>query len=160
MVVFSIFQTVKWIPIFLLLLVASCSMNAEQEQSLNQATSLYLDAHNNGYVMSYVAMIYPDAVKYYKSKGDNYFKSKFELISEENKSSILQDGILKEIRSKDENIQVHYNFIEVDNLTSSRKNRSIIAISEDNGKSWFFLDKEDYLNNDIVDKENRLIDFK
>lgn len=135
-------------------------MNAEQERSLNQAMSSYVNAHNNGAVLSFVSFTHPNAVAYYKSKGDDVFKEKFELISDGYEMSFLQDGIIREIESKDGHIHVYYEFIRIDNTTLNGEEITVVAISEDDGKSWYFIDKEDYLNDDIFEEKFRLIDFK
>ena len=33
----------------------------------------------------------------------------------------------------------------------------ILAISNDNGVNWFFVDEEDYANNNIISEKDRLI---
>lgn len=150
----------KWIPALLLLFMVACSMNAEQERSLNQAMSSYVNSYNNGAVLSYVSFTHPNVVSYYKNKGDEVFKEKFELMTEDYESSFLQDGIIRQIVSKNEKIHVHYQFLKFDNTSTMGYEIAVVALSEDDGRSWYFIDREDYINDAILDKEFRLIDFK
>ena len=144
---------------FILLLIASCTLSSSQEASLHKALTAYLDAHNNGVVMAYVGYTHPKVVGYYEDQGDSSFREKFELFSSENGGDYLQDGTLKEIQKKGKQIHVRYVFeshTEVD-YDARVKDLGLIAISVDEGKSWYFVQEEDYTNDNIFSKDERLI---
>jgi hypothetical protein len=136
-----------------------CSLNADQEASLNRAMMSYVNSHNNGTVMSFVSFTHPDVVGYYENKGDEAFRKKFELFAEEDGGDFLQDGIIREIESEGNNIHVEYTFMSIENRIYEQvgKELEIIAISEDNGSTWFFVDATDYINDAIFDKKKRLL---
>lgn len=120
----------------------------------------YINARNEGIATAYVAYTHPNAVAHYQALGDSTFKSKFSL-SDVNKQAFLQDGTIREIESKGNKIHVLYSFTgvfisEFDTYKSDRE-MEIFAISEDSGHSWFFIEKDDYNNDNILSPEDRLI---
>jgi hypothetical protein len=149
---------VKYFAILLLILATSCSLNADQEASLNDAMVSYVNSKNNGVVMSYVAFTHPNAVAYYKEKGDSVFTAKFDLSNSEYEP-FLQDGNIKEIESDGNRITVKYNFLNItgDFFEESAEDFVLYAISEDAGLTWFFIEEADYFNNDIISSEDRMI---
>lgn len=134
-------------------------MNADQEASLSEAVSFYLDAKNEGRVKVFVGFTHPDVVVYYKNQGDSIFTEKFDLSFDGESYSYLHDGQIKEIETKDEFIHVKYNFVSVDDYyyEVDQMEVHIYAISEDHGNSWFFMEEIDYLNDDIMKSKHRLI---
>lgn len=159
---FHYFQTMKYCYFcFILLLVASCSLSSSQEASLNKALTSYLDAHNNGEVMAFVAYTHPNVVGFYQDQGDSLFREKFELFSPENGGDYLQDGTLREIEKKNKDIHVRYlfdSYTEFDFQVDS-KELGLIAVSVDDGKSWYFVFEEDYTNEKIFSKDEQLIEL-
>lgn len=108
--------------------------------------------------MSYVGYTHPSAVAFYKSAGDSVFKINFDLSNDEERP-FFQDGIIQTIESKGSTIHVKYEFqkIENDNYFIDVADIIVIAISEDDGKTWFFVEEKDYLNDKIIPKKDRLI---
>lgn len=146
---------------FILLLVGACTLSSSQEATLHKAVTSYVDAHNNGEVMAYVGYTHPNAVGFYEEQGDSVFREKFELFSPINGGNFLEEGNVKQIVKKNGQIHVHYlfdSYSEVD-YESSTDELGIIAISIDNGVTWFFTEKEDYTNEKIFSKDEQLIDF-
>lgn len=144
--------------IILLLFVCSCSLNADQEASLHQAMVSYVNARNNGAVMSYVGYTHPNVVAFYKSQGDSLFKAHFDVSNEEERP-FFQDGIVKSIVSEGQTIHVQYAFERfqyIEGMTDVAE-VTVFAISENDGKSWFFADNEAYYNDQIIPKTKRLI---
>lgn len=139
-----------------LLLLTACSLNATQEASLNNAKTSFINAKNNGSVMSYVAFTLPDAVAYYQKQGDSVFQKRFDL-SENNYNTFIQDGNIRKITQKDGVIQVKFEFLEVNMDEVSKENQILYAMSDNDGESWFFLEEEDYFNDAIFSPEKRLI---
>lgn len=159
MFIFPYIHTVKHFYLFLLLfIIGSCSLNATQESALNQSKNEYVGARNEGVIISYVAYTHPNVVGYYKELGDKAFIDKFDL-----KVGVgalyLQDGSIKETNWDGDKIQVKYDFLGVFE-TQYRLERnlvSIYALSADDGKTWHFLEQEDYFNDKIIKPKDRLI---
>ena len=148
----------KIFAVLLVFVLVGCSLNADQEASLNDAVVSYVNSKNNGVVMSYVAFTHPDAVAFYKDKGDSAFTEKFDLSNSEY-DPFLQDGNIKEIKSSGENITVKYNFLNItgDYFEEVASDFVLFAISSDGGETWFFIEEADYYNNDIISSESRMI---
>lgn len=139
-------------------MLSSCALNADQESSLHTAMVSYINSRNNGAVMSYVGYTHPNAVAFYKNSGNEAFKSNFDLSNDEERP-FFQDGIIKTIESKGNTIHVKYEFQKIENedYIVDIANIIVIAISEDDGQTWFFVDEKDYLNDKIIPKKERLI---
>lgn len=144
--------------ILLLLVIFSCSLSAEQEKSLSEAQRAYLDARNKPDVLKYVGYTHPNVIAHFKHLSDSSFQKKFD-ISEDPFS--LQDGTIREIKKKDRSIHVEYLYktVEKGSFGLFGDDKTVIAISEDAGKTWFFIEKEDYLNSEILPNEHQLIDL-
>tara|TARA_R110002072_G_scaffold282761_1_gene445821 strand:- start:48612 stop:49070 length:459 start_codon:yes stop_codon:yes gene_type:complete len=138
------------------LALASCSLNAEQEVSLNAAKTSFINSKNNGSVMSYVAFTLPEIVSYYKKKGDSIFQQRFDLSGDEY-SQFLTNGNIREVTKSSPDIQVKYEFtnVNVEEIESSKV--VVFALSNNEGSSWFFAEEKDYYNDAILTKEKRLI---
>ena len=150
----------KFNYIFLVLLLTACSLNSTQEAALNNAVINYVDAHNKGAVMEYVSIAHPKVVAYYNSLGEDEFKDKFELFSKVEGGDFIQDGTVWEIESQGKSIHAKYTFLSIGDINGLRSSElEIIAISEDNGLSWFFVDAPDYRNEKIFDNDFRLLEL-
>lgn len=156
---FHYFHRVRIYYIILLLLMAvSCTLSADQEKSLNEAQRAYVDARNEADVLKYVGYTHPNVIAHYKHLADSSFQKKFDLSED---PYTIQDGTIREIKTDNNSIHVAYLFktIEKGSYGEFGEDRIIVAISEDSGKTWFFLEKADYLNNNILPKEHQLIDL-
>lgn len=142
----------------LLLLIVACTLSGKQEKSLNDAMSSYLDARNNASLKTYIDCIHPNALAYYKSQGDSIFMNNFNLNREEN-SVFLYDGHLLAtvMDGKDIHAKYHYEGVLETEYEIKGTDVFIYALSPNDGKSWYFLDYEDYFNDQIIKPENRLI---
>ena len=140
------------------LLLAACTLNADQEASLNNAMFAYINSRNNGVVMSYVAYTHPNVVDYYKTLGDSNFTKKFDLLQYETPYE-LNDGNIVEMKNEANIIHVQYSFTSIifGNNRIVNEDFIILAISDDNGSSWYFMEEDDYLNDQIMDPSHRLI---
>lgn len=161
MSILTIFIPVKHLYILsLLFLIASCSLNSDQEAALSKATKEYIESRNEAVLVTYTAYTHPNALKYYLDRGHDAFKNKFELATGEY-SVILRNGNIRYTEVQGDEIQVQYNYAGVNEFSTRRRRRgrkiSIYALSSDNGKSWHFLDRADYWNDKIIAPENRLI---
>lgn len=142
----------------LLLLLAACTLNSEQERQLNAALTRYIDARNEGKVAITVACTYPPAVAYYTAQGDSVFRARYDLSSVD-ELPILRDGSQSEIASDEGRIHIKYNFKQANPIYGVYESGrvALIAMTDNDGESWFFLDEEDYWNDDIVKPTKRLL---
>ncbi len=109
--------------------------------------------------MAYVGFTHPNVVGFYEDEVDSIFRKKFELFEPENGGSFLQDAQVKEIEKKGSNLHVRYVF---DSVTEKEfrqvvKEVGVIAISVNDGKTWFFAEETDYKNAKIFSKDEQLI---
>lgn len=139
-----------------------CSLNATQEGALNNAVLSYVESHNAGAVMKFVSIIHPNVVDYYEDQGDEAFKQKFELFSQFEGGDFIQDGSVWEIETKGNTIHARYTFLSIEENFDAFNSTEIevIAISDDNGLTWFFVDASDYKNDAIFEKDFRLLELK
>lgn len=149
----------KYSFILLLILLVGCSLNADQESALNKAVSSYMNACNTGAVLSYVSFTHPDVVRHYRAQGDSTFQKRFTLVTVDDGGTFLQDGTIREIQSKENQIHVLYEFLIVKSrlFVETAEEKNIVAISEDNGVTWFFADEKDYKNEEIFKSNERLL---
>lgn len=142
-----------------LLIVAGCSLNAEQEASLNTAIRAQLKAMNEGQLMTVISNIHPSAVRYYMDQGDEAFKSAFELADEDGVQPYFQDPTILKSESSKSLLHVKFKIVRVEDefFDVNAVDEIYFAISEDNGKSWHFLREKDYKNEEIIKASLRLI---
>ena len=144
--------------VLLLLILGACTLNATQEATLTSTTNDFLKARKEGMQLAYISMIHPSLVKAYKDQGDSVFLAKFELNSVDN---YLDEPILRTVKKENSTIHALYEFrvIQTGWLEEeiTQKNTTYVAISDDNGKTWFFMPKSDYDNKDIAKDIERLL---
>ena len=135
-----------------------CTLSADQEKSLSDAQRSYVNARNESDVLKFVGYTHPNVIAHYKHMADSSFQKKFDLTED---PYLLQDGTIREIKKKDKTIHVLYRFktVEKGSFGVFGDDRNIIAISEDGGKTWFFVEKEDYLNDTILPEKHQLIEL-
>lgn len=143
--------------ILLLFVLFGCALNADQERILNEAQRAYADARNEADVLKYVGFTHPSVIAHYKNLADTLFQKKFDLSTD---AYTIQDGTIRKIKKQGESIHVDYLFktIEKGSFGVFGDDVHIMAISEDNGKSWFFLDESDYRNEQIIAAKYQLIE--
>lgn len=134
----------------LLLLIGSCTLNSNQEKSLNIHISKYIDSRNSCKMLGIVGYTYPEFVSELKMNNDSTFLSHFEC--EKNKKHYTNPTIRS---SKKKNNQIHILF-ELDETIQKHKER-IISISVDNGMTWYFLPDSIYQDRNKCKNLNRLI---
>ena len=67
----------------------------------------------------------------------------------------MTDGNVKEVESEKDIIHVKYDFYD---SNEHEKGRIVIyALSKNDGKSWFFIEADDYFNDYIFPESKRLI---
>lgn len=143
----------------MLFIVSSCSLNADQERSLSEATSGYLEARKKGAILAVVSMYHPKVVKAYREMGDSVFVAKFSYTPEDH---YLSDPIIQQVEKKGDRVHVLYavKVVESEWGASNKSLQPFVAISEDAGKSWFFIDRSDYVNKTFSKDLERLLFLK
>lgn len=139
-----------------LLILASCALNADQEQKLNQSLAGYLHARNECQLVSYVAFTYPGVVEDYKEQGDSVFQAKFDCT---NDSITWNDPTIRLIQQEGQSIHALIDVAQVDEYSYEilKDKEQLIAISEDDGNSWFFIEHAYYVDKSKLIKLKRLI---
>lgn len=144
--------------LFLIVSISCCTLNSAQEKSLQQALNEYIAVHNDGKVTGFASLTHPSVLKYYTKLGDDAFSQKFELIDTSYNSTLWQDAIIRSTKKNDKKIHVLYLVKEFSNNKEMELGTvNIVAISEDDGVNWSFLEERDYRNDDIWAEEERLL---
>lgn len=138
----------------------ACQLSSTQEKNLNTACNRYLAAREKCMFLSIVASTQADFVKYYKEKGDTIFLQKFDCQESVNVFTIA-DPTLKEIKKHNEQIHVLYEckFLNY-GIEEKDSTFDFVAISSNNGESWFFTELQDYKDKQIAKNFQRLIKFQ
>ena len=147
----------KYLFILLSLVVlASCALNADQEQKLNQSMAGYLHARNDFQLVSYVAFTYPAVVADFKEQGDSIFQAKFDCTQD---SITWNDPTIRLIQQEGKSIHALIDVAQVDEYSYEilKEKQQIVAISEDNGNSWFFVEHAYYVDKSKLNNLKRLI---
>ena len=137
-------------------LVFSCSLSAKQERTLNKNLGLYVQAIQSKSILVEASMTHPCFLKHIKSKGDEYFTNFFQNNEEE---LVFFDPRINKIQSQKETIHVLYSIQKEFIYRGENKEDStcFVAISEDDGESWFFVRRGMYLNEKICTEIPRLL---
>lgn len=145
----------KWIfGIGIFLFMAACTLNATQEQSLSNGIRLYLKAVNEGSILIVASKTHPAFVKYARNKGVDFFKETFK--SDEANQYAIANFTIKETEKKQAVIHVLFEAQNEDFYSKSAK-KKFVAISENNGISWFFIPYKDYQNKHICKELIRIL---
>ena len=141
----------------LLLFLVSCSLSASQEQTLNKQTRLYLNAIQNRSSLVLVSMTHPLYVRYVKSKGDDYFKEIFKIPAEDENASL--NPVIETIKRKNDVIHVLYTIEKNQymNFEDANKSFKLVAISDDDGVTWSFLNYKVYQDENICKEIPRIL---
>lgn len=142
----------------LLLILVGCTLSASQEKKLNYQLGLYLNALENKSVMNIVAFNYPSYVKYVKSKGNDYFKSTFS-VGDEEEDIVFTDPKIEAMDSEGDWIEVLY-AVDKEYILHGESKRSthrFVAVTNDDGEHWFFLNYSVYRNKNICKDVKRLL---
>ncbi|MCE3295868.1 MAG: hypothetical protein K0R65_1582 [Crocinitomicaceae bacterium] len=140
-----------------LILLGACSLSASQEQELNKQTGIYLDAQERNALLVVVSKTHPSFVRYAKSKGESYFKNVFE--NEAGEELVFINPMIRKIESKGDHLQVLYEVEKeyIQNGENHRNSSRFVALSDDEGKTWYFLDHATYANKKICRDIPRLL---
>lgn len=150
---------IQIISSLIVVLVTACTLNAEQEATLSESTTRYLESRQNGAILAFVSMHHPDVVRYYKDQGDSVFLKKFSVKKED---YYMDDPSIRETEKEGKVIHVLYEAKPINYQwgTTDKTKKEFVAISENNGKNWFYVDKSDYVDKSIASKMKRLLELK
>lgn len=139
--------------LFISILIFACSLNADQEKSLNQAIVKYMFAMNKDLFLSKAAATHPLFLRHYKNQGTEKFKAHFAT-----KDSTYTDPTIGKTKTSGDVIHVQLQIALVGKMSDEKaKDRlKLYAVSEDAGKNWFFIDGKDY-ESKMCSKFKRLI---
>ena len=139
--------------LFISILIFACSLNADQEKSLNQAIVKYMFAMNNDLFLSKAAATHPVFLRHYKNQGTEKFKAHFAT-----KDSTFTDPTIGITKTSGDVIHVQLQIALVGKMSyeKAKKRMNLYAVSEDAGKNWFFIDGKDY-ESKMCSKFKRLI---
>lgn len=144
----------KYLTFVLLVLVLTCcTLNSTQETSLNQHVSKYIKAKNNCLITGVIGFTYPAYVKELKQTGNKEFMRVFNCNDSTSLQNKLSIPIYRAAKTSEKMIQVKY---ELDDSQTSQNSHFLYAISEDDGKTWYFLPGEVYNNVTSCTKLKRL----
>jgi len=126
---------------FILMLISSCSLNADQERNLNKSIIKYLFSVNRELKLSIAAATHPLILHELKEEGDEKLKAYLEP-----KNHIWTDAIIGRTKIKNEviHIELKIALIDKESFDKSPNRIRLYTISEDNGKNWYFVDYKIY----------------
>ncbi len=137
----------KSILFLFLLSLVSCQLSSKQEEKLNNAFLSYINAYNKDLTLELVAFTHVSVVKHYKSIGNQEFIDHFH--QEDSSHIYYGDYFVKETKEKNNEIQRSYTVEQYTNEEQLNSDYRIFAISSDKGNNWFFVNEDDYFNQEI-----------
>lgn len=150
----------KWLSFLsICCLLLACSLNSEQERQLNKSLSNYLNSKNSGSLLEYSSLLYPELIREWKLKGTETFKEKIKLKTDSTELKHFENPFIIQTKKQNQSIHVKYQLDCYSNEYDATPKTNVIlfAISDDDGKSWFFMDEENYTNTQTCKKLKRLI---
>jgi hypothetical protein len=139
--------------LFIFFSITSCSLNAEQERNLNKSIIKYLFSVNRELKLSIAAATHPLILRELKEESDEKLKAYLEP-----KHHIWTDAIIGKSKIKGEifHIELKVALVSKETYEIAPNRIRLYAVSEDNGKNWYFIDYEIY-ESDYCKKFKRLI---
>jgi hypothetical protein len=139
--------------IFLGFILFSCSLDANQEKSLNKSIIKYLFSINRELKLSIAAATHPLILRQLKEDGHEKLKSYLAP-----KYNIWTDAVIGKTKIKGDIIHIELKVAQVSKETYEKNDKRIrlYAISEDNGKNWYFVDYKLY-ETDYCKKFKRIL---
>ncbi|HLP53769.1 MAG TPA: hypothetical protein VK151_02025 [Fluviicola sp.] len=142
------FRIKYFFPVFLVILVASCTISGEQEEQLNNQMGKYLNAHNNGQLLQLIGLTQPEVVRFYKNQGDSLFVRHFKDLKDGEKTYMV-DPTYREMKAEGKLVQRKYWVQYYTNKAEINHRYNLYALSRDGGDNWFFLREDEYANSAI-----------
>ncbi len=141
-----------------LLIFSACTLSANQEQKLNKSLGLYMQSLSNKTILHQVSMCHPAFLRYIKNKGNDFFKYVFNP-NEKEEELIFSDPKILQIETNESEIHTLYSLKKEFLFEGENKIDSIkfVAISENDGENWFFVNYNMYSNKNICQEVIRLI---
>lgn len=121
--------------------IASCSLNSEQERNLNKSIIKFLFSVNKELKLSVAAATHPLILRQLKEDGHEKLKRYLDP-----KYNIWTDAVIGKTKIKGDVIHIELKVAQVSKQTYEKNDKRIrlYAISEDNGKNWYFVDYKLY----------------
>lgn len=150
-------KNIFFLCLFLLISFA-CSLSSKQEKTLNKSLVIYLKSIEENNPLIQTSLTHPDFLKYIYSKGDNYFLQIFGKNYKEEHLEIMFP-VIRQVKFDKNNIHVLFELKKeyISEGVNHVKPVFYVAISEDNGKTWFFVNIKLYRNKKICKKIKRLL---
>lgn len=138
---------------FTLMLSYSCSLNAEQERNLNKSITKYLFSVNRELKLSTAAATHPLILHELKEESNEKLKAYLEP-----KHHIWSDAIIgkSKLIGKILHIELKVALVGKESSEKSPNRMRLYAVSEDNGRNWYFVDYMIYESNFCI-KFKRLL---
>lgn len=138
---------------FTLMLSYSCSLNAEQERNLNKSITKYLFSVNRELKLSIAAATHPLILHELKEESNEKLKAYLEP-----KHHIWSDAIIGKSKLIGEilHIELKVALVGKESSEKSPNRMRLYAVSEDNGRNWYFVDYKIYESNFCI-KFKRLL---
>ncbi len=112
-------------------------------------------------VVGLVGFTHPDYVRELKQQGDSVLLKQMDCSEDYQQGIKYSDPTLRNTQTSDDTIHVYYE-LDIEKGTDGTKQRraeGLYAISEDDGKTWFFLSKEVYRDKQACKSLHRLLDI-
>lgn len=145
--------------LMLTLMLSACSLNADQEKMLSESTTRFLESRKKGALLAYVSMHHPDVVRFYKEQGDSSFTAKFSVKASDH---FADEALIVATEKKGKEIQVLYRTRKVEEFFGGGEKKwdYFVALSDDNGRSWYYMEYTDYVDKRIAKDLDRMITLK
>lgn len=146
---------------FIIIVLSSCTLNAVQETSLHHHLTNYLKARNSCMLVGIVGFTYPEYIRELKNEGDSIFLQTIDCTKLSSQNRLTNPTIRM---SKKEGNQIHiYYDLDVESVKDGgikKRFEGLLAITEDDGKTWYFLPKTVYSDKNKCTSLKRLIEIK
>jgi hypothetical protein len=136
-----------------LILLTQCTLSGQREDLLNNRLNAYLHAVNTNNTLQLVAFTEVSVVRYYKDKGDQPFLATFHQSDSLEKRCYYDNPINLATKVQNNWIERKYAVEKYTKTTDLNSEYCIFALSEDGGNNWFFVNEDDYFNDQIPIKK-------
>jgi len=140
---------IKLLYIPILVLFVACTLDSRQEEKLNTAFQDYKKAHNEDLMLQYVALTHVKVVAHYKAKGEKEFIEHFQQPKVDSLQFYYGEHFVKDTKQSGKYIQRCFTVEKYNEIKEFDDKYRIFACSEDEGKTWFFINEDDYFDRSI-----------
>lgn len=133
----------------LLFLFIACTLDSRQEEKLNVAFQDYIKAYNEDLMLQYVALTHVKVVAHYKAKSEEEFIAHFQQSKSDSVRTYYGDYFVDGTKESGNYIQRCFTVEKYTEYEEVDPKYRIYACSEDKGKTWFFINEDDYFDMSI-----------